>query len=62
MLAWFDRLTIERKLAVWAWAFLAVPVVFFVDPELPAAVTTITLSYTLFDVTDRQDAGVAAVN
>lgn len=39
------------------------PVVFFVDPELPAAVTTITLSYTLFDVTDRQqDAGVAAVN
>ncbi len=38
------------------------PVVFFVDPELPAAVTTITLSYTLFDVTDRQGAGVAAVN
>ena len=38
------------------------PVVFFVDPELPAAITTITLSYTLFDVTDRQAAEVAAVN
>ena len=38
------------------------PVVFFVDPNLPASVTTITLSYTLFDVTDRQLAEVAAVD
>ncbi|MEQ9812464.1 MAG: sugar ABC transporter permease [Azospirillaceae bacterium] len=30
MFAWFDRLTIDKKLAVWAWTFLAVPVVFFV--------------------------------
>jgi cytochrome c oxidase assembly protein subunit 11 len=37
------------------------PVVFFVDPELPEAVRTITLSYTLFDVTDRQAAEVAGV-
>ena len=26
------------------------PVVFVIDPELPAEVTTITLSYTFFDV------------
>lgn len=38
------------------------PVVFFVDPKLPEAVQTITLSYTLFDVTDRQAAEVAAVS
>lgn len=29
--------------------------VFVVDPDLPAGVNTITLSYTLFDVTDRDD-------
>lgn len=29
------------------------PVVFFVDPKLPPSVQTITLSYTLFDVTAR---------
>lgn len=28
-------------------------VVFFLDPKLPSGVETITLSYTLFDVTDR---------
>lgn len=38
------------------------PVVFFVDPALPESVKTITLSYTLFDVTDRQAAEVAAVD
>lgn len=37
------------------------PVVFFVDPKLPESVRTITLSYTLFDVTDRQDAEVASL-
>lgn len=35
------------------------PLVFIVDPELPASVTTITLSYTLFDVTEP---AVAATN
>jgi len=30
MFAWYDRLTIDKKLAVWAWSFLALPVVFFV--------------------------------
>jgi cytochrome c oxidase assembly protein subunit 11 len=29
------------------------PLRFIVDPEIPASVNTITLSYTLFDVTDR---------
>lgn len=29
--------------------------VFIVDPDLPAGVNTITLSYTLFDVTDRNN-------
>ena len=34
--------------------------VFIVDPDLPAGVNTITLSYTLFDVTDRDDGTEAA--
>lgn len=38
------------------------PVVFFIDPKLPPSVNTVTLSYTLFDVTDRQSAAVAALN
>ena len=38
------------------------PVVFFIDPELPPTVNTVTLSYTLFDVTDRQTADVTARN
>ena len=29
------------------------PLLFHLDPELPSTVNTITLSYTLFDVTDR---------
>lgn len=36
--------------------------VFIVDPELPASVTTITLSYTLFDVTEATAAEVATTN
>ncbi len=32
------------------------PVVFYVDDELPASVQTITLSYTFFDVTDKNAA------
>lgn len=38
------------------------PVVFFIDPALPPGVNTVTLSYTLFDVTDRQSAAVTALN
>lgn len=29
------------------------PVVFFVDPDLPEYINTVTLSYTFFDVTDK---------
>jgi cytochrome c oxidase assembly protein subunit 11 len=28
-------------------------VVFIIDPDLPASVNTVTLSYTIFDITDR---------
>ena len=38
------------------------PVVFFIDPALPPSVNTLTLSYTLFDVTDRQPVAVTARN
>lgn len=37
------------------------PLVFIVDRDLPQSVTTITLSYTLFDITDRVDNSVTAV-
>ncbi|GIX31672.1 MAG: cytochrome c oxidase assembly protein [Porticoccaceae bacterium] len=37
------------------------PLVFVVDPELPSAIRTITLSYTLFDVTERSPDLVAKV-
>ncbi len=36
------------------------PLVFIVDPDLPRAVNTITLSYTMFDITDRVDGGSVA--
>lgn len=29
------------------------PLIFYIDPELPKSVTTITLSYQLFNITDR---------
>ncbi len=32
--------------------------IFYLDPELPRHINTLTLSYTIFDVTDR----VAAAN
>lgn len=38
------------------------PLVFIVDQDLPKAVRTITLSYTLFDVTDRSPEAVAGLN
>ena len=36
--------------------------VFIIDPELPSSVNTITLSYTLFDVTERAADEVAQLN
>lgn len=38
------------------------PLVFIIDKDLPRTVNTITLSYTLFDVTDRASTAVAKVN
>lgn len=38
------------------------PLVFIVDRDLPAAVNTITLSYTLFDVTGRVTEEMAALD
>lgn len=37
------------------------PLVFIVDQDLPKQIKTITLSYTLFDVTDRVNNSVASV-
>ena len=36
------------------------PLRFIVDPQLPETVKTLTLSYTLFDVTEAVRASVAA--
>jgi cytochrome c oxidase assembly protein subunit 11 len=30
------------------------PLIFYVDPDLPESINTLTLSYTLYDITDRQ--------
>lgn len=38
------------------------PLVFIVDKDLPKAVTTITLAYTLFDITDRVADSLVQVN
>ncbi len=38
------------------------PLVFIVDRDLPKAVTTITLSYTLFDITSRAGDSLAQAN
>ena len=35
------------------------PLVFFVDPEIPDSIGTITLSYSVFDITSRVNAEVA---
>jgi cytochrome c oxidase assembly protein subunit 11 len=35
--------------------------VFIIDPDLPASVTTVTLSYTLFDITDRSALSISQI-
>jgi cytochrome c oxidase assembly protein subunit 11 len=35
--------------------------VFIIDPDLPASVNTVTLSYTIFDITDRVPMQVSQV-
>ena len=39
----------------------ALDLVFIVDPDLPASVNTVTLSYTMFDITDRTTVQVSQV-
>jgi len=36
-------------------------VVFVIDPDLPVSVNTVTLSYTLFDITDRMPMQVSQI-
>ncbi|MCH4295181.1 cytochrome c oxidase assembly protein [Shewanella sp. 3B26] len=35
----------------------SLPLIFFVDPDLPESIGTLTLSYTLYDITDKSLAG-----
>jgi cytochrome c oxidase assembly protein subunit 11 len=35
--------------------------VFIIDPDLPDSVNTVTLSYTLFDITDRSELSVSQI-
>ncbi|MBT1445200.1 cytochrome c oxidase assembly protein [Shewanella sp. JM162201] len=35
----------------------SLPLIFFVDPDLPASIGTLTLSYTLYDITDKSLGG-----
>lgn len=41
--------------------YVEMPLIFFVDPELPQSVHTITLTYSVFDITERV-AGELALN
>jgi cytochrome c oxidase assembly protein subunit 11 len=34
------------------------PLIFYVDPDIPQSIHTLTLSYTLYDITDRVPVGV----
>jgi cytochrome c oxidase assembly protein subunit 11 len=36
--------------------------VFIIDPDLPHSVNTVTLSYTLFDITDRSELSVSQIH
>ena len=35
--------------------------VFILDPDLPDSVNTVTLSYTLFDITDRSEISISQI-
>ena len=45
-----------------AWSETDMPLVFIVDKDIPESVNTITLSYTLFDITNREDSTVTQLN
>lgn len=42
-----------------AGAETSMPMIFYLDPALPKHITTVTLSYTLFDITDSPQANAA---
>ena len=46
MTAWFAGLSLARKQAVWAWAFLAVPIIFYVAVRFWPALDAFSLSLT----------------
>ena len=60
MTAWFDRLNIARKQAVWAWVFLAVPLVFFAAVRFWPAADAMLLSLSRWNlVGPREFVGLA---
>jgi len=52
----FDRQPLE------AGADTEMPLVFVVDPELPSHISTITLSYALYDLTESQTVTQTNIN
>ncbi len=50
MFAWRDRLTVGQKLAIWAWGFLAVPVVFYCVIRFYPTFESFAISLTDWDV------------
>ena len=51
----FEQQTLEGQEEV------LMPLQFYIDPEVPADVTTLTLSYTLYDVTTKTESYAAAL-
>ena len=49
-MGFYDRLTIERKLAVWAWLFLSLPVVFYVVIRFYPTVDAFFISFTDWNI------------
>ena len=43
----FEQQTLEAQEEVW------MPLQFYIDPHIPSDVTTLTLSYTLYDITTK---------
>lgn len=50
MLAWYDRLPIGKKQAVWAWLFLAVPVIFYVVIRFYPTLYAFYISFTDWNI------------
>jgi multiple sugar transport system permease protein len=60
MTGWFSRLTLARKQAVWAWAFLALPIAYFTLVRFWPALDAFSLSLSKWNlVGPRQFVGLA---